>query len=128
MKKNLFLIVDDDLDIRVSIAAALEIEGYSSLEAENGFQAIELLKKLKAADYPCCIILDLMMPVMSGEEFLNQVEEKHSADLATIPIVIASAGSSINHVKSALVKDRLRKPLDLDELYSVAEKYCQASS
>ncbi len=122
MKSNRpILVVDDDPDIRDSIAAALEIEGYPVLIAENGRVALDLLLSLNESDFPRCIMLDLMMPVMTGEEFLAAVENDHQS-LKIIPVIVASAnGSLLQNTISA--KEILKKPIDISDLYRIALQY-----
>ncbi|MFL5784741.1 MAG: response regulator [Bacteriovoracaceae bacterium] len=122
MKSNKpILVVDDDPDIRDSIASALEIEGYAVLIAENGKAALDLLLSLTENERPRCIMLDLMMPVMTGEEFLRTVQADY-ADLKRIPVVVASANGSL--LQSGLpASEVLKKPIDITELYRIAEQY-----
>jgi CheY-like chemotaxis protein len=115
------LVVDDDPDIRDSIAAALEIEGYTVLLAENGRVALDLLLSLKESDFPRCIMLDLMMPVMTGEEFLAAIEKDHHS-LKIIPVIVASANGSLLQNKIS-AKEILKKPIDINDLYRIALKY-----
>ncbi len=115
------LVVDDDPDIRDSIASALEIEGYTVLMAENGRVALDLLLSLKETDFPRCIMLDLMMPVMTGEEFLRAIESDHR-QLKIIPVVVASANGSLLQ-SNLLAKEVLKKPIDINDLYRIAEQY-----
>lgn len=116
------LVVDDDPDIRDSIAAALEIEGHEVILAENGKAALELLLILRDKNaLPRCIMLDLMMPVMTGEEFLQTLNRDH-LDLTTIPVVVASANGSL--LKTSLqAREILKKPIDISDLYRIAEQY-----
>jgi CheY-like chemotaxis protein len=116
------LVVDDDPDIRDSIAAALEIEGYSVLMAENGRVALDLLLSLKQNDLPRCIMLDLMMPVMTGEEFLKALELECHTQLREIPVVVASANGSLL-VNKLPAREILKKPIDINDLYRIAKTY-----
>lgn len=115
------LVVDDDPDIRDSIAAALEIEGYPVLMAENGRVALDLLLSLNESELPRCIMLDLMMPIMTGEEFLSAVEKDHQS-LRNIPVVVASANGSLLQNKLP-AKEVLKKPIDIHDLYRIAQQY-----
>ena len=115
------LVVDDDPDIRDSIASALEIEGHSVLMAENGRVALDLLLSLAEVDLPRCIMLDLMMPVMTGEEFLLAIDKNH-ANLKSIPVVVASANGSLLR-SDFLAREVLKKPIDINDLYRIAEQY-----
>ena len=111
------LIIEDEPDIRSVLQQTLEFEGYEAFTAANGQEGLELLAKIPR---PCLILLDMMMPIMSGWEFL----EKYSSDdvLATIPVVIVSAAGE--KAKSSAAKDFIRKPVELDRLLQVVREYC----
>jgi CheY-like chemotaxis protein len=120
------LVVDDDLDLRELMVRALKAEKYEIYEAGDGKQALELLLGLPPEGLPSCIILDLMMPVMDGETFLIEIEQKYKTQLGAIKIIVATAKGS--PVKPALLParvERLQKPMDLDELYRVVGKCCE---
>lgn len=109
------LVVDDDADIRETISDVLADKGYHPLTASNGDEA---LRVLDGGEHPCVIFLDMMMPVMSGAEFLEVIEERGSA--GQIPVVVVSA-----HVDSVEgVADVLRKPFSVDRLEQLAARYC----
>lgn len=117
------LIVDDDPDIRDSIASALEIEGYPVLMAENGKAALDLLLSIRGkSELPRCIMLDLMMPVMTGEEFLKAIQDAQETDLKEIPVVVASANGSLL-LNNLTAREILKKPIDINDLYRIAEQY-----
>jgi CheY-like chemotaxis protein len=123
MKSNKpILIVDDDQDIRESIAAALEVGGYRVIQAQNGKAALDLLLSLREhGELPRCILLDLMMPVMTGEEFLQALRQDHP-DLQEIPVVVASANGSLSSANLPARKV-MKKPIDLRDLYRIAEQF-----
>ncbi|MBC7545053.1 MAG: response regulator, partial [Candidatus Sericytochromatia bacterium] len=79
------LIVEDDIDIRETLAEILADEGYSVASAANGLDAISYLQ---TEAMPCVILLDLMMPVMSGWEF--RAKQQQDPTLAGIPVVVLS--------------------------------------
>jgi CheY-like chemotaxis protein/anti-sigma regulatory factor (Ser/Thr protein kinase) len=79
------LLVDDDASVREPIARALRISGWEVAEAENGQAALERLAEAR----PNLILLDLMMPVMDGFDFL--VELHASADWREIPVVVLTS-------------------------------------
>src|SRR5690348_10184712 len=60
-------VAEDDSDVRTSIAEILREEGYDVREFSNGG---ETLRALKDGDRPCIVLMDLLMPEMSGQEFL----------------------------------------------------------
>ncbi len=105
------LVVEDDRDIRECMADALEMEGYAVACAQHGREALDQLRRGLRPDL---ILLDLLMPVMSGWEF----RQAQLADplLAGIPVVIVSASSP----GAAARPDRhLPKPFGIDELLSL---------
>ena len=67
------LIVDDQALFRRSLQDRLRSDGYDVVGAENGVEALELLE---AASSPCVVLLDLMMPVMNGVEFLHALDRR----------------------------------------------------
>jgi two-component system response regulator MprA len=104
------LIVEDDRDIRECMADALEVEGYSVALAANGREALD---QLRDGVFPDLILLDLLMPVMSGWEFRQ--EQLADPLLSGIPVVVVSASSP-----GGLRPDRhLPKPFGLDELLEI---------
>ena len=84
---NRVLVVDDDADIRDILGRALSLEGYDVGFAENGRDALDALG---SQPRPCVVLLDLMMPVMNGIEFLDNV--RADAALAETPVIAAEKG------------------------------------
>lgn len=81
------LVVDDDRGIREALATLLEDEGYHVRCAENGAVALDLVRQEHKPDL---MLLDLMMPVMSGFELLELLEDG-DPDLGAVPIFVVSA-------------------------------------
>jgi CheY-like chemotaxis protein len=119
---HLVAIVDDDADIREVIGAALEDEGYSTIQASDGRAALQMLQR--AEPKPNLILLDLMMPMMDGWQLQRRLRE--DPELADIPIVIMTAHAGFGRaVRSAQPETPvLPKPLDLDHLLETVETYC----
>jgi CheY-like chemotaxis protein len=109
------LVVEDDRDIREAVSAMLEAEGYTVLSAENGEQALTVLAK----GQPCVVLLDLMMPVMDGWDFMRAVKE--DGRFEDMPVVVCSAYSE-RMAKG--VRRVLKKPLDVDKLLAAVAEYC----
>ncbi|MBI2388298.1 MAG: response regulator [Deltaproteobacteria bacterium] len=111
------LVVDDDPDIRFVVELILGEDGYEVRSAENGAQALELVRDRR----PGVILLDVRMPVMDGVEFrrrLRSLDPTHE-----IPVVMMSAYADLDHVSDALAVDaRLRKPFEIGELESTVAK------
>src|SRR5258706_14472013 len=86
MPAKTILLIEDDPDIREELADVLDARGYHVLVAANGKAGLDLLATMES---PCLILLDLMMPVMHGWEFLEA--KAKTAALSEIPVVILSA-------------------------------------
>jgi CheY-like chemotaxis protein len=106
------LIVDDDLDIREILAETLGDRGFSVMTAANGLEALRVLRRTAAA--PSAILLDLMMPVMDGYGFMEQLE--HDPELADIPVAIITAGHGVDEARLAGARSIIRKPIDMPKL------------
>ena len=73
------LIADDEAEIRSLLRLYLENEHYQVIEAEDGVQALELLKK----EQPALCVLDIMMPKLDGYRVLQKLREE-----SNIPVII----------------------------------------
>lgn len=113
------LVVEDDRDIRESLEDVLTAEGYRVVTAENGRQGLE---RLREETDPCIILLDLMMPVMSGGEFLAELRANDV--LATIPVVVVSAWPDEAAFVRAQTQGYVKKPVSLDVLLELVARYC----
>ncbi len=118
------LVVDDDQDIRETVKEVLEDEGYSVAIAANGEEALAHLRAEGHAT-PGLILLDLSMPVMSGSAFTVELK-KHPA-LKDIPtVVLTAAGRAVEPVDAEGLAGYLQKPISLEELLGLVERYCGA--
>lgn len=115
------LIVDDASDIRLILTVALTDAGYPVECVTNGQEALARLRT--ATERPCLILLDLMMPIMDGWEFLRR--QQADPALAAIPVVVRSAVAPEAAAGAALGARRvLRKPIDFAALRAVVAQYC----
>ncbi|HVJ16598.1 MAG TPA: response regulator [Polyangiaceae bacterium] len=121
MEKAKVLIVEDCDDAREMMAELLRFAGYRVEEARNGLEAYQLLSG--SEEQPGVVLLDLMMPVMSGPELVEAL----AADprLASLPIVVVSA--AIESISTGSVKRALRKPVSLELLLEVVDE-CVATN
>lgn len=106
--------VDDDLDIRDAIAELLVGQGYRVRTAPNG---IELLSALAQEQKPALILLDVMMPAVSGIELCRAL--KRSPDFRDIPVVLMSAAATPDDVQVAAANgaaEYFKKPFDITRL------------
>lgn len=112
------LVVEDEENVRESVAALLEVEGYEVLTADNGAQALAALRNGPPVSL---IFLDLMMPQMDGWAFrarqLNQPEYRH------IPVVVLSGAHKIDkEVENMEPAAVLKKPIGIQELLDVIDE------
>jgi CheY-like chemotaxis protein len=117
----LVLVVEDDVDSRQMIVTALESEGYHTVSAEHGDEALVVARQHQ----PNVILLDVMMPVMDGLSFRRaQLADPRIAD---IPVVLVSAHDGLADIAEALrVRGWLAKPLDLGQLLETIKPFCSA--
>jgi signal transduction histidine kinase/CheY-like chemotaxis protein len=119
---NLVMIVEDDVDIREAIVEVLADNDYRPLGAANGKEAIERLRD--AADKPCVILLDVMMPVMDGWQF--RALQREDPELGTIPVVVLSAHANLLETAEKMVAAAyLGKPVMLATLLATVQRFCR---
>ncbi|MBL4634987.1 MAG: response regulator [Kofleriaceae bacterium] len=111
MSDGTILVVDDDPLLRGAIAMILEDEGYTVELASDGIKALEAI----AANKPDMILLDMMMPNMSGTQVLRELQE--SERTSSIPVIIMTA---INGVAGGRVlngdNEIVEKPFEVHDL------------
>jgi CheY-like chemotaxis protein len=114
------LIVDDDDELRDVLALALQSVGYAVTTAKNGWEALEFLRK---GNSPSVILLDLMMPVMSGWEFCQA--QQADPDLSEIPVLVMSAVARMDPASPYYAEaiDAIGKPVSLEELLQKIRPY-----
>ena len=105
------LIVEDDIHIQKLMSIRLQKEGFSTLTADNGEQAIEVLMKHKVQ----LMLVDIMMPVMNGIDLLRYLK----SNSFSVPVIMTTVKESIEDKKSCFdlgADDYLIKPIDREEL------------
>jgi CheY-like chemotaxis protein len=114
------LIVDDDERLRSALGEMIADDGYPVLLAQDGAAALAILREPHDIGV---VLLDMQMPVMSGDAFLLA----RSADrkLRAIPVCIVSADPDAHAKAVGLgVSCMLRKPFLIDELFQVIAAFC----
>jgi CheY-like chemotaxis protein len=112
------LIVEDDNAVREAMAEVLGVEGkYAVVQARDGADAL-----MKArAEHPDIILLDLMMPRMSGWQFLDA--QRLDPSVSSLPVIVVSALEPEKTPVLEGVVGRLFKPFDIEGLLGVLERY-----
>ncbi len=112
MAKAKILIVDDDEDLHVLYGLYLQGESFDLLQARNGREALDLVEK----ERPDLIVLDMIMPVMDGEEFFIKLRSEKK--IKDIPVIIASVNDKIPPKLYELgnIPFTLKKPFTIETL------------
>ncbi len=115
------MVVEDDVETRELIAEVLRDDGYDVQTAANGAEA---LATLRTRTLPSLILLDLMMPVMSGWQFLD--ERAADQSLARIPVLVLSADPTRQLASARGVVAVVGKPFDLPRLLKLVRAVTKA--
>jgi CheY-like chemotaxis protein len=110
------LVVDDDARLRESVLLLLQDAGYHAIGAANGREALEIAER----ESPSLILLDLMMPVMDGWQFLSERGEHPAARQAAV--VLLSGMAFIRDAPG--VAGFLTKPIRTESLLDYARRFC----
>lgn len=118
------MVVEDDFFIRELLVEVLEDEGYTTISAANGQDALTTLRAMPRP--PRLILLDLHMPVMDGRRFREL--QRNDPSLYAIPVALLSACGDADEIPPDLNCDaRLAKPIDLLRLRETIEALSRVS-
>jgi CheY-like chemotaxis protein len=109
------LIVDDEREIRESLEEFFQEEGFTVTTAANG---VEALARLEESETPCVVLLDLLMPVLSGNEVYQAMQKEPR--LNGIPVIVMTSDPS--RAPSGLLI--MKKPMNLARLLSTVRQHC----
>lgn len=113
------MVVDDSATNVILLKGILEEEGYQVITAANGRKALQLLDK----EQPNLILLDLMMPHMSGFKFLENMLRDNA--FSHIPVIIVSAKTDMITINKAMklgARDYMVKPIEIHPLIDKVDK------
>lgn len=114
------LVIEDDQAMRRMLETVLLDEGYTVMLARNGKEGLEMVARQR----PALVLLDLMMPVMDGWQFLEAI--KLLPDYADLPILLLSASRQIvNTARDNPVKGFISKPFELAKLLASIDQHKQ---
>ncbi|HET6976195.1 MAG TPA: sigma-54 dependent transcriptional regulator [Pyrinomonadaceae bacterium] len=119
-EKGHVLVVDDEKNLRESLAELVSSEGFRVTQAGDGAEAIELLRT--GSSQPDVLFLDIRMPKADGLEVLRTIQKEN---LSTGPVIIVSAFGDSSQMIEAMrlgAYDYITKPLDLDEIISILHR------
>jgi CheY-like chemotaxis protein len=109
-------VVDDDIDLRETIGELLADEGYRTRLFQNGRRALD---ELRSGVRPSLILLDLMMPEMSGWQFRE--EQLRDESLRDIPVVVMTASRGFDGA-SLEASEILLKPIGIADIIAAVER------
>jgi CheY-like chemotaxis protein len=109
------LVVDDDEGVRETLREVVEMAGCSAMVAGSGEEALALLATVR----PCMIILDLLMPTMSGVELLEVIRAR--PELASLPVLISTSAPGLAPAGIPV----LSKPLDIAAAWVWMRRSCR---
>lgn len=115
------LVIEDTEDLRELFMEVLRQDGYRVLGAADGREGLDILRA--QGEDPCLVLLDMMMPVMDGQAFLDTLDTTHH--LAPLPIVVVSAGTTEASVRGAT--GFIKKPVAPNVLLAIVREYCGPS-
>ena len=119
------LIVEDDPETREMLRQLLAIEGFYTVAAGDGLEALHLLRTVRrrAPETPCLILLDLKMPRLGGNEFRRA--QLGDPTVADVPVAVMSGATDLEQRAAAMgAVATLAKPIDVDALLEVVKTYC----
>ncbi|MBU3917557.1 response regulator [bacterium] len=121
-RKKKILIVDDEQDVLIYLSTLFEDNGFETITAENGIEALKLAK----AEFPDLITLDITMPEQSGIKTYRYL--KNDINLQDVPVIIITAvGEPIKSVMNEFAafpepEAFISKPVDQKELIAIANE------
>ncbi|RPD49088.1 response regulator [Paracnuella aquatica] len=124
LEKHTILWADDDMDDLEMFREIMELEApdHELIEFRDGQQLLTFLKSIDREKYPCLIVLDMNMPVLSGKETLTRI--KSEPDLKNIPVVIftTSINPADKRVCDQSATEMIIKPPSFDQLRNAVKR------
>jgi CheY-like chemotaxis protein len=117
MNQCLVLVAEDDDILRETLSETLRMEGYIVASAEDGAQALNMLERV----HPNVVLLDMMMPVLDGRAFAQQLVERG----LHVPILVMTAAPNANGAAEEIdAEGWVEKPFKMSELLPAIERVC----
>lgn len=122
-KSSTVLVVEDDVDIRETVRMLLEDEGYQVLEAPNGVLGLQVLQQSARA---LVVLIDYMMPQMSGIEMLAAIAQHHQVARQHAYVLVSANYDRLppggSELLTALSVRTVKKPFDVNALLAVVAR------
>lgn len=127
MSAKKILLIEDDKDVRACLLVLLETLGHEVTEAEHGLRAINIL--VETGMRPDGIILDLMMPIMDGRDFLIELRKRFPA-YDDVPVIILSAREDFSEMLDGISGkiERVSKPFSVIDFIALTDRFFAGGS
>jgi len=120
---NAILVADDDPDILSIVSMSLETQGYTVYKATNGREAVDLAKQ----HHPDLILMDMMMPVVSGYEAVGELKaDATTKDIVVVGLSAKAMATDMERATDVGIDGYITKPFRIAQVLSVVESYLSA--
>ena len=117
---NAILVADDDPDILSIVSMSLETQGYTVHKATNGREAVDLARR----HHPDLILMDMMMPVVSGYEAIGELKADASTkDIVIVGLSAKAMATDMERATDVGIDGYITKPFRIAQVLSVVESY-----
>ena len=117
---NAILVADDDPDILSIVSMSLETQGYTVHKATNGREAVDLARQF----HPDLILMDMMMPVVSGYEAVGELKaDAGTKDIVIVGLSAKAMATDMERATDVGIDGYITKPFRIAQVLSVVESY-----
>jgi CheY-like chemotaxis protein len=117
---NAILVADDDPDILSIVSMSLETQGYAVHKATNGREAVDLARE----HHPDLILMDMMMPVLSGYEAVVELKtDEATRDIVIVGLSAKAMATDMERATDVGIDGYITKPFRIAQILSVVESY-----
>ena len=117
---NAILVADDDPDILSIVSMSLETQGYTVHKATNGREAVDLARQ----HHPDLILMDMMMPVVSGYEAVGELKaDAGTKDIVIVGLSAKAMATDMERATDVGIDGYITKPFRIAQVLSVVESY-----
>lgn len=119
---KVILVADDDPDILSIVSMSLETQGYTVYKAANGREAVDLAR----AHHPDLILMDMMMPVVSGYEAVTEIKaDARTRDIVIVGLSAKAMATDMERATDVGIDGYITKPFRIAQVLTVVESYLQ---
>jgi CheY-like chemotaxis protein len=120
---NAILVADDDPDILSIVSMSLETQGYTVHKATNGREAVDLARE----HHPDLILMDMMMPIVSGYEAVGELKaDATTRDIVIVGLSAKAMATDMERATDVGIDGYITKPFRIAQVLSVVESYLHA--